>query len=80
VGFLVGFIVVFQVGFQKNWCFFGWIQLHQYILNFWAKFQNCPNNCLIWLYDASLISRFVFVLTQSHTCVCNMCFVSSFVI
>jgi len=30
VGFLVGFVVVSQVGFLKKWYFFGWFQLHQH--------------------------------------------------
>jgi len=30
VGFLIGFIAFFQMGFLKqNWWFFGWVQSHQ---------------------------------------------------
>jgi len=30
VGFLIGFIVFFEMGLLKeNWCFFGWVQSHQ---------------------------------------------------
>jgi len=40
-----------------------------------------------WLFDASLLSCFIFwcgnpgcALLQLHTCACNMCIISSFVI
>jgi len=42
-------------------------------LNFWAKFQNCPNNCPISFYDASLDPRFVFLCLHSRPPVLATC-------
>jgi len=69
MGFLVGFIVflsVFFVFFQLGPSTSTLQIIMDVRLNFWAKFQNCPNNCLIWFYYASLDPVSFFVLIQSE--------------
>ena len=78
------FSCFFYVGIKKREVYFGWVQLHYgRLIDFLSQISKLSNFSLLDFADFRMHRYFpvsFFVLIRSHTCACNMCFVSSFVI